>query len=254
MQDNIPEQKPQTPPPLPATPPRTETTTRDKQHPAGVPLEHTGLGLLIETLLKRPENLFEEFKGKRVWGASVKLALIGLACYVLYGLLVGSFSGGMQWWASPLKMAGGVLFSSLICLPSLYIFGCLARSETSLPHCVALMSGMVALSGVLLIGFLPVSWVFSTSIQALGFMGFLHLVFWGISYLFGSRILLRGMSAFQCESTQPIHIWLLIFLLVLLQMTTTLRPLLGPGESLFTEGKQFVLPYWGEHLSSDPYR
>jgi hypothetical protein len=217
-------------------------------------LEHLGLGLLIETLLKHPENLFEEFKGKRIGRASAKLVLIGLACYVLYGLLVGSFSGGMQWWASPLKMAGGVLFSSLICLPSLYIFSCLARSEASLPHCVALIAGMVALSGVLLIGFLPVSWVFSTSINSLGFMGFLHLMFWGIAYMFGTRILLRGMDAFQSESSQPIHIWLLIFLLVLLQMTTTLRPLLGPGESLFTEGKQFMLPYWGDQFFDGGYR
>ncbi|MDA3873719.1 MAG: hypothetical protein PF795_07135 [Kiritimatiellae bacterium] len=244
----------QTPPPMPAAPPRTEPKSPSQPIPLGEPMEHLGLGLLVETLLKRPENLFEEFKGKRVGGASAKLAVIGLACYVLYGLLVGSFSGGMQWWASPLKIAGGVLFSSLICLPSLYIFGCLARSETSLKQCVGLLAGMVALSGVLLIGFITVSWVFSTSIHSLAFMGFLHLVFWWIAFMFGTRILLRGMTAFHSESSQPIHIWMLIFLLVLLQMTVTLRPLLGPGEQLFSEGKQFVLPYWGEQLSSGPYR
>jgi hypothetical protein len=249
MQTNHTSANPQTTTTLPTTPPHSGSEQQSGPIPVGVPLAHPGLGLMIETLLKRPENLYEELKGRRVGRVSAQLVAIGLVCYIIYGFLVGSFSGGMQWWAAPLKMAGGIFFSALLCLPSLYIFACLARSETSLRQCVGLLAGMLALSGVLLIGFLPVSWVFSTSIESLPFMGFLHLAFWWITYMFGTQMLLRGMVAFQSESRLPIHIWILIFLLVLLQMTATLRPLLGPAEQLFTEGKQFVLPYWADLLS-----
>ncbi|MCC5849392.1 MAG: hypothetical protein JJU29_15020 [Verrucomicrobia bacterium] len=224
----------------PEPPPRTP--------PKGVPMENLAFGTLVETMLKHPENLYEEMKGKRIAPASLRLLILGLGCYLLYGILLGSFSGGMQWWASPLKAAGGIIFSSLICLPSLYIFGCLARSNCTLRQCLALQAGLLALSGVLLIGFLPVAWVFSTSIESIGFMGSLHLVFWGASLYFGVKLLLGGMESFQADSDAPVRLWICIFVLVCLQMTTTLRPLLGPGETLFSEGKQFFLLHWGKNM------
>jgi hypothetical protein len=210
----------------------------------GKAMEGLGPGSILETLLKCPEDLFVEIKGKRVAEVTRKLLALGLLCYLIYGCLIGSFSGGMQWWAAPVKAAGGMLFSALICLPSLYIFGCLARSESSLQHCVALLSGLVALSGVLLIGFLPVGWVFSTSSETLRFMGFLHLLFWWITLLFGAGFLRAGIQALGSETTLPIRIWSFMFILVCFQMTTTLRPLIGPGYRFFPEEKRFFLSHW----------
>ena len=222
--------------------------------PKGVPMEDLAFARMVETLLKHPENLYEEMRGKRIGPASLRLLILGLGCYLLYGILLGSFSGGMQWWASPVKTAGGMLFSGLICLPSLYIFGCLARSNCSLRQCLALLTGVLALSGVLLIGFLPVAWVFSTSIESIRFMGSLHLLFWGASMSFGLKLLFEGMQSFQAEANAPIRVWVCIFALVCLQMTTTLRPLLGPGETLFTSGKQFFLQHWSQHESKNNRR
>ncbi len=82
----------------------------------------------------------------------------------------------------------------------------------------------------------------------------LHLLFWGASMSFGLKLLFEGMQSFQAEADAPIRVWVCIFALVCLQMTTTLRPLLGPGETLFTSGKQFFLQHWSQHESKNNRR
>ncbi len=60
------------------------------------------------------------------------LAAATLGCLLLYGLVMGSFSGGVQWWAAPAKLVGGTLLSAVICLPSLYIFMVCLQMSTAL--------------------------------------------------------------------------------------------------------------------------
>ncbi len=241
-----------TPYPADPPPPIPSVDKRERPKPAltrnstvgGQPMMHLGPALMVETILKRPENILEELKGHRARSASVRMLILGILCYLTYGLLVGSFSGGMQWWATPVKTAGGIVFSALLCLPSLYIFGCIARSNTSILQCVGLLTGAIALSGMLLIGFLPVGWVFSTSTESVQFMGFLHLLFWFVALCFGIRFISNGMEAMDAKNNAPISIWIVIFVLVCLQMTTTLRPLVGPSWRFLAEGKRFFLTHW----------
>jgi hypothetical protein len=234
------------PPPTPAVSAQMRPKPRVNRREAAVgePMAHLGAGLMVETILKRPENMMEELKGDRAGKASMRLLALGFLCYIAYGLLMGSFSGGMQWWATPAKAAGGIVFSALICLPSLYIFGCLARSNSSIMQCAGMLAGAIALSGMLLIGFLPVGWVFSTSTESVRFMGFLHLLFWFVALYFGVRFIRDGMMSLEAEITLPVSIWMVIFLLVCAQMTTTLRPLVGPAETFLAEGKLFFMTHW----------
>jgi hypothetical protein len=213
-------------------------------------LAHHGPGLMVETILKHPERMVRELRGPRAARAIGVLFALGVAAYLLYGLLVGSFSGGAQWWAAPLKIAGGMVFSSLICLPSLYIFACLARSDSGLRECLGLQAGLLALSGILLIGFLPVAWVFSSSIEALPFMGFLHLMFWFVAFNFGARFLRAGMKDFGAEVLSPVRVWTFMFFIVCLQMTSTLRPLLGEADAFFPVAKRFFTTHWFEVIGN----
>ena len=57
------------------------------------------------------------------------MLLITVVCSLVYGVVTGTFSGGTQLWAAPIKIAGGLLISAAICLPSLYIFTCLSGSQ-----------------------------------------------------------------------------------------------------------------------------
>jgi hypothetical protein len=62
--------------------------------------------------------------------------------------VVGSFSGGVQWWAAPLKIAAGLSLSAILCLPSLYVFSCLTGQEIRIRDLSSVVAGMLA-SGAL---------------------------------------------------------------------------------------------------------
>ena len=48
----------------------------------------------------------------------------------------------------------------------------------------------------------------------------------------------------------PLAIWSAVFLLVTLQMTTSLRPILGRSEVLLTQEKKFFLEHWGDTFAT----
>src|ERR1035438_4010788 len=81
---------------------------------------------VIEAVLRQPRRLLFQLRqpgaGKLIGG----MLFASLVCGLVYGLIIGSFSGAEQWWAAPLKFTGGLLISALICLPSLYIFASLS--------------------------------------------------------------------------------------------------------------------------------
>jgi len=56
-----------------------------------------------------------------------------------------------------------------------------------------MVTGLLMLMTILLIGFAPVAWLFSQSTESLGWMGFLHLLFWLIATAFGVRFSTRRL-------------------------------------------------------------
>jgi hypothetical protein len=176
------------------------------------------------------------------------LLIIAMACSLIYGLVVGTFSGGEQLWAAPVKTAVGLLLSALICLPSLYIFACLSGAQARLVEVAGLVTGQLALTTVLLIGFAPVAWVFSQSTESVAAMGGLHLVFGAIAAYFGLRFLNAAYAHLEPKSSGGLKVWMLIFILVALQMTTALRPLVGQAETFLPTEKRFFVTHWAQCL------
>jgi hypothetical protein len=210
------------------------------------------LGSCLEHLLKKPGQILHEcLEGNRKVLAQLLLAaVLGLAAY---GLLVGSFSGGAQWWAAPLKVVVGALISGALCIPSLYILLALSGATVRLSSVVALVAAALALTGVLLAGFAPVLWVFSQSTTSLAFVGFLTLAFWLISLFSGARLILHAQEeAAPKAKGSYIALWLLIFMLVTLQMSTALRPIVGSSTSLLPEEKRFFGQHWVIELEGLP--
>jgi len=93
--------------------------------------------------------------------------------------------------------------------------------------------------------------LFSQSSKSLPWMGTLHLVFWGIATIFGLRFLEAGFSHSHARSSAGLYTWVVIFVLVVLQMTTALRPILGTAPTLLPppEDKKFFLTHWGDCLN-----
>jgi hypothetical protein len=121
--------------------------------------------------------------------------------------------------------------------------------EARLIQIVGVLSAVLALVGVLLLGFAPVMWVFSASTESIQFMGLLALAFWMIAVIFGARLLHTLAKVLGLKSSTYLTTWVLIFLMVTLQMSTSLRPILGTAQTLLPTQKQFFLEHWFESLN-----
>jgi hypothetical protein len=214
---------------------------------------------VIEAVLRHPRRIVYQVHEGNGSGRLVGLMLaVALAFVAVYGTIVGSFSGGVQWWAAPLKITAGLVVTAGICLPSLYIFAGLSGSSARLGEMVGALGGLLALATLLLIGFAPVAWLFSQSTSSVAFMGALHLGFWLIAAGFGVRFLKTAFRRLGLRSENGLNVWVVIFLLVSLQMTTALRPLIGSGDNapLLPEpqDKKFFVAHWMDSMDASVKR
>ena len=203
-----------------------------------------GIAAAIESILRQPRRVMFQLRQPGAGKLIAAMLFISVVCSLIYGVIVGSFSGHEQWWAAPAKIAGGLLISTIICLPSLYIFACLSGSQARLVEIVGMVSGLLMLMTILLIGFAPVAWLFSQSTNHVCWMGFLHLAFWGISTIFGMRFLAAAFVHSNARSNAGLGTWIVIFMLVALQMSTALRPIVGRAETPLPTEKKFFLMHW----------
>lgn len=238
---------PQSTQPLPA--PSAESHSANATSRAFQPMKSpVGLGSVLEALLKQPGALLHELNGERRGGIIARLIALILICGCTYGLVIGSLSGGTQLWAAPVKLTAGLFFSVLLCLPSLYIFLCLSGADVRLGQICGAMLGMVALVTLLLIGFAPVAWIFTQSTDSVMMMGMLHLFFWIIGLWFGVRMI-NGLLAYgDSPDHGQLKVWIVIFVLVSLQMTAVLRPLIGTADTLLPTEKKFFVEHWFDNM------
>lgn len=202
---------------------------------------------LFEALLRRPVELATH-KACGESGTLGRFGLIALGSILVFGFVLGTFAYGNQLWAAPLKLGGGLLFAGLICFPSLYIFSSLAGLNASAARMGGLLAGMLALAGLLLLGFAPALWIFAQGTASFGFMGFLSIASWLVALAFSYRFLRLALRVTGATQSAPLVIWISIFLLVTLQLSTSLRPILGKSDRLLTSEKKFFLHHWGETI------
>jgi hypothetical protein len=212
------------------------------------PLVSRTLAGVADALLKRPGRVNYELTQKE--SAPIRMRLLALcgACLAIYGLVMACFSGGQQWWAVPLKLTAGTLLSALICLPSLYVFTALAGGRLLLREVWGLLLMALSLASLLLIGFAPVAWLFAQSTGTAAWMGFLHLLFWIAALGFGFRLLRTSFEFLNGRQAGVLRLWALVFLAVVFQMSTCLRPLVGPYERLDLGKKMFFIAHWVDSM------
>ncbi len=212
-----------------------------------VPIPHAIAA--IEALLRQPSRLLFQLRQPGAGRLIGQMLLITAVCSLVYGVVVGTFSNGTQLWAAPVKISGGLLLSAAICLPSLYIFTCLSGSRARFLEICGLLAGLLMLMTILLIGFAPVAWIFSQSTDSVAWMGGLHLLFWCVATIFAVRFLRHGFSRTDAKSQAGVNVWIVIFLLVALQMTTALRPIVGKSDTFFPVEKKFFVSHWADCLT-----
>jgi len=204
----------------------------------------------IDAILRQPRRVMFQLRQPGAGRLIVSMVSASVVCCLIYGVVAGTFSGGPQLWVAPVKIALGLMISAMICLPSLYIFTCLSGSQARLAEICGLLAGLLLLMTVLLIGFAPVAWIFSQSTDSVAWMGALHLLFWFIATIFGLRFLEAGFSQSSARSHGGFYTWVVIFLLVAVQMTTALRPIIGKSENFLPAEKKFFVAYWGDCMKA----
>ena len=236
MNDNY-----QTPASSPATPPPLNQAIQEP-----IP-ENPSIRDLFEALLRRPAELARH-KASGECSTLLGFGLIAVGSILVFGFVMGTFAYGNQMWAAPLKLGAGLLFAGLICFPSLYIFSSLAGSSASAAKMAGLLGGMLALCGLLLLGFAPALWIFAQGTASFGFMGFLAIASWLVALAFSYRFLRMALRETGAIQSLPLLIWVSIFLLVTLQLSTSLRPILGRSDKFLTTEKKFFLAHWADTM------
>ena len=157
-----------------------------------------------------------------------------LLCYLAYGLAAGFFQGGAQIGVAVLKVPLVILGSLALCVPSLYVFTALSGDGLDARGFSKALAGFAGIAGLILIALMPVIWLFSVSTLSLTFVVWLHLFSWLVALAFGQRFLVSAVGANRAAG-----LWLVLVLLVSLQMTTYLRPVLwrDAGQPLFAREK-----------------
>ena len=217
------------------TPPPVEPPLADKPD----------LKSLFEALLRRPQILVHHLADSGS-GTTGKFGVMALASFLLFGIVLGCFAKHDQLWAAPIKIVAGLAFAGAICFPSLYIFATLAGARLSINQAAGCLAGALALAGLLLLGFAPAVWIFAESTDSFGFMGVLAIGAWITALHFALRFLKAAVFATGGTQKAPMLVWSTVFLLVTLQMTTSLRPIIGRSDEFLTQDKKFFLQHWGQ--------
>lgn len=228
----------------PITPPPLRPGIQAPEPEAPIPSQ-PGLRDLFEALLRRPRELAHVFDGPAFGGILAKLLGIASLSLLVFGFVLGCFSRHEQLWLAPVKVLAGMFFAALICYPSLYVFSTLAGARFSPKSLLLCLAGSLALGGMLLLGLAPALWIFVESTSSFGFIGFLALSAWIVAMFFALRFIRHCAEASGKVSSGPVLVWSALFLLVTLQLSTTLRPLLGRSDKwIQVEEKRFFLEHW----------
>jgi hypothetical protein len=106
--------------------------------------------------------------------------------------------------------------------------------------------------GILMLGLVPIVWLFSVSSRSLGFVTVLHAALWTLIVGFSARFL--SLALRESGAQTPPVLWILLFLVVSFQVATVFRPILwiGPEARLFQSEKLFFLEHFRRILDMPP--
>ena len=197
----------------------------------------------LDELLRHPQAIFARCRGGGP-SSLPYLALGALACFALYGAAAGGFQGGGQILVAAFKVPLIIVVSLAMCAPSLYVLSSLSGVDVSTRWLAATLTGLAGMLGLLLIALLPVAWLFSVSSASLAFIAVLHLCVGIIAVHFAFKLL---TAAFRAHGeVKPAMAWALLLVVVSLQVTSQMRPVLwrGEGEALFEPRKMFFLEHF----------
>ena len=204
----------------------------------------------IAGVLGNPEGVIRQICASRRLGAQgAFLLLLALGGTALYGFGAGCFVDWQVAFLDAAKMGGIVLFSYLLCLPTLYVFASIAGCRVGFAQLAQI--GLVVLSGIgcILAALAPVLWLFAVSTESAALFILLAFMLVIVAVTLGARTLGGAVKAQAVNTTAGLSAWFVVFLVVALQAITLVRPMLSPiGAEREPEGKCFFLSHFFKSL------
>ena len=204
----------------------------------------------IAGVLGNPEGVIRQICASRRLGAQgAFLLLLALGGTALFGFGAGCFVDWQVALLDAVKAGGIVLFSYLLCLPTLYVFASIAGCRVGFVR-LALV-GLVILSGIgcILAALAPVLWLFAVSTESAALFILLAFILVIVAVALGARTLGGAVKAQAVNTTAGLSAWFVVFLVVALQAITLVRPMLSPiGAEREPEGKCFFLSHFFKSL------
>lgn len=206
----------------------------------------------IAGVLGNPEGVIRQICASRRLGAQgAFLLLLALGGTALYGFGAGCFVDWQVALLDAAKMGGIVLFSYLLCLPTLYVFATIAGCRVGFAHLSQI--GLVVLSGIgcILAALAPVLWLFAVSTESAALFILLAFMLVIVAVALGARTLGGAVKAQAVNTTTGLSAWFIVFIVVALQAITMVRPMLSPiGAEREPEGKCFFLSHFFKSLEN----
>jgi hypothetical protein len=226
----------------------TDTTPSSPPPPPPLGNDEPAVEGIVAALLKAPGNVANTIAldKKELLRAALTLLGVAVVCHAVFGIAIGLFAGWSVAAMDIVKAPLVAVCSLLLCFPSLYVFACVAGSPLSIAQTFALGCSCLAMVGLLLVGLAPVAWLFAVSTESLPFVVILAFVIWLVAVSFAARYVgkLQANPLFRRQG--GIKMWFLILIVVTLQMTTSMRPMLAqPKEGWWTGEKQSFLSHFG---------
>ncbi len=221
---------------------------------------------IVEIILRQREQFFLEIKeGINLQGKIRSMIIASAVFLALTGAVLGSSSGiaGIgQAMSSAVKLPILFLLTSLICLPTLYLFNTLFGARQSIRQNLAMYLAPITVMTVMLFGFAPIVLFFLLTTNDYQFFKLLNVAIFGISGFIGMWFLLKGMWIISDDQEKGVRIrrltllfWICLYAFVGSQMAWTLRPFIGhpdaPFELIRQVGGNFYADVWyslGEFL------
>jgi hypothetical protein len=193
---------------------------------------------IVEVILRQPEQFFLEIReGIDLSGKIRSMTIASTVFLALCGAVLGSSSGiaGIgQAVSSAVKLPILFLLTSIICLPTLYLFNTLFGARQSIRQNLALYLAPITIMTVMLFGFAPIILFFLITVSDYQFFKLLNVAVFGISGLIGMWFLLKGMWIISEDEDDGVRIrrltllfWICLYTFVGCQMAWALRPFIG---------------------------
>jgi hypothetical protein len=191
--------------------------------------------LLRRVLQDRTALIAEIAEGKRA--RLLDVAFVSFLLTGLGGLGLGVSHGALQAVSAAIKLPLINMAALAICLPTFFIFAALQGSRLGLEKLLRLFAVGLGLRGAVLAGLAPLLIFFSSVGSPYGFIVLAGGLVFAFAELAFMKCVDQGISVFKEKTNDPVGLalvraWMVLYLVVALQLTWSLRPIVGaPGEA-----------------------